>query len=143
MKAKIFDQPYNWFWYSIPLMLIIGRIKINSAFDLQFHDTYIVISYFHIACILAIYFSIVGYIYWLFKKKKMVKWMTYFHSAASIILIFTLLLTDIYPHLKENSDIPFDYEYIEKVKVVVSYLFVVWLFSQFIFILNLVVSIFR
>lgn len=143
MKTNISNQPYKWFWYPIPLMLIIGLVKINSAFDLQFHDTYIVISYYHISIFFAIYYSVVGYVYWLFKEKKLFKWMTYFHWVISIFLIFALLLIDLYPYLEENSGVVFDYDYFQKVNYIVSILFMLWIFSQLIFLLNLLISLLR
>lgn len=92
----ILNKPYKVIWYSIPFLLLLSAVKLSQALDFQFHDTYVVISLLHIGIFLAIILLILGLIYWLMRRRKLVSWLTVLHLVGTIIPFFTVIFLGLY-----------------------------------------------
>ena len=85
--AKLFNMAWK-------VMLVLGIItKLffpNSAIDIQMHDTYFVISYFHICCMATIILGVFTVIYLLYPKmfgRNLRTSLGYLHFFLTIICI--------------------------------------------------------
>ena len=81
----------------IPLIFIITKLSGVETVDIQLHDTYLVISMFHITTLISIFLLANGVLYELIDPNRLVKILTLFHVALIIfpvVYIFFLLLTD-------------------------------------------------
>lgn len=79
---------YYLFWFVALLILIIGLFSNeNSVLDLNIHDTYFVISDYHVSILLFTCYFIMGIGYWLVQKaykKQLIKSLTLIHSVIMI-----------------------------------------------------------
>lgn len=137
----IAQKPYQILWLTIPLIFILfffSNLNMNSAIDIQMHDAYFVISAFHIAIFLSIVLGLLGSIYFLVRKRKLVSWMTVIHILTTVFLFVLLALQWVIPPLR----LPIDYHFsmLEIVNNVIFILFLAFFVGQVLFILNLVFS---
>ena len=92
---KYFDRPYKiFFGFSIVMILVgvfFGFLYGNSAIDIQLHDTYFVVNLYHFFIIVAIFQVLIGSIYWLFRKMKLIFLLTGFHVLGSILPLFPII----------------------------------------------------
>lgn len=93
MVKIIFKKPYFFFFVSIIIFLIIGFINRSETLDINIHDTYFIIRYYHLAIVLAILFSFIGLLYFTLIKTNfdLVKWMTITHTVVTIGGFFLML----------------------------------------------------
>jgi cytochrome c oxidase subunit 1 len=61
---QVFDKPQLIFFSLIPIIILSGLLSGGSALDLNIHNTYFVISYFHLAVLISILFGLFGLGYW-------------------------------------------------------------------------------
>lgn len=66
--TQIIKKPYLIFLLSIPIVLLIGIFNEESTLTINVHDTYFIIAYLHVAILISILFSILGFGYWLMNK---------------------------------------------------------------------------
>ncbi len=139
MKLLI-NKPYLIFWISIPIIILFGILS-NKVLDVNIHDTYYTMSYYHIAIVFAILFGFVGFGYWLMKKfkRKLSKWLNLTH----IFLTFgSILIAYIYSNVYSEPKFPlFDDDYrLSLVRIIVMFII---LFAQIIYLINISIGIFR
>jgi len=135
----ITQKPYKLFLIMIPLLLFITILRRNSTIYLQFHDTYIITSAFHIGISMILIFGISGFLYWIMKHRKLVKWMTQLHIISMFIIIITMLILLCFiNYFTPNGGI-------EKFNIMMS----IWkllilgtVLSQLLFFINLIIGIF-
>ncbi len=141
MKPLNFNQPHQLFWASILLIWLAVLCLPTEAIDIQIHDTYFVIAYYHWALFLTIFLGGIGLLYWFFRKKGMIRWMTIFHILITIIPTVFLFIWYGFPTGK------FANSYIETDKVgrVIGYWIIILLFllGQIFFIINLLKALFK
>lgn len=92
----ILHKPYLLFWAAIPLiytMLAIGGSA--STLNVQLHDTYLVLGPFFVGGLLSVVFGILGGIYWLFRKKRLIKGLTLLHVVFTLFAVLCFVLTEI------------------------------------------------
>ena len=76
---------YHYFWITSAIILIIGFWRQNSSdtsLDLNFHDTYYVITNSDISILLSVCYSLLGIGYWLVQKvlkRKLINYLTLIH----------------------------------------------------------------
>jgi len=127
----ITNKPYHTLWYSIPIILLLAAFGFTHSFDLQLHDTYFVMSTFHLGIAGSIILAITGLLYWFVKSKVLINWMISVHVVVTIGTIVFLLF------IGYNKTL---LNFTSQVGVIVIALFLV---SQLIFIINLAVSLLR
>jgi len=107
--------------------------------DIQIHDTYFVLTYWHTAIIFSILLGGIGLLYWLFSRKQLIKWMTIFHTLITILPMLILFIWIGFPNLKEHI------HYIEGDAFVrpIFYFLLLFLLGQILFVLNLLITLFK
>jgi len=110
-------------------LLLIG---LKKTMDIQMHDTYFVIALIHVGILFSIILGVIGLLYWLMRKKKLINWMTIVHVFTTIasfvsILIGAMLATKIF-FLQIDILSP------------LSIIILIGLLSQLLFLFNLIFS---
>lgn len=136
---QILNKPYKPIWITIPLILGLSIIGINSAIDIQMHDTYFVIASIHIGILFSIILGIIGFLYWLTRSKRLVKWMTAIHVTSTIVTFVLIVLTG----LIFKKVIESDFGIFRTVNQIVLVITLIAILSQLIFATNLVVGLIR
>ena len=135
----VIEKPYKIFWYAIPVLIGLSIIDLNNAIDIQVYDTYIVIALIHMGLFLSIILGLIGFIYWLFRHKKLVNWMTAVHvyitTSTFILFVLSRLILDM--AFEE------DFEVSRSVYQFIFALILITILSQLVFTINLVFSVIR
>lgn len=76
------------------LLLILGFAISGRAFDIQLHDTYYVISFFHAAILICAYFLFCSFIYYLFDRmhRPLNRQWSQIHVWITVISLLSILL---------------------------------------------------
>ena len=136
---QLLKKPYKLFWGTIPIILVMSTFGINSSIDFHFHDTYIVISTIHISLLFAIILGIFGFIYWIHREKKLVKWMTVTHLLFTITFFISIVLTGLrFKNITESNSTE-----IKVVNKTILFAFLLVLVSQLIFFANILLGIIK
>jgi len=136
---QILNKPYKSIWWSIPIVLGLSIIGFNSAIDIQMHDTYFVIASIHIGILFSILLGIIGLMYWLIRKKRLVDWMTAIHVISTILIFVLIVLTG----LIFKKVIQSDFETFRTVNQIMFVIILIAMLSQLLFIANLVFSLIK
>lgn len=138
MKSNFSEWQYQIFWVIIPAFLVLSRLGRHAAIDIQMHDTYYVVSPFHIGQLLSFKFFIFGLTYWLLRKTQLLNVLTRTHILLTILCTITLLL---YLYFRKLLNYNFDAYSISKSFVSITLL--VYIFAQILFIGNIIFSLSR
>lgn len=140
-------KPHQSFWLTALLVLIIAVISYfdeEAVIDINIHDTYFIIHYFHLAILLVLFFTISGLVYWLFYKAKitMVKQLSKFHVYMSIGCVFISFFVRVFSNQSTSNDFPL-YDDISNHVIFIMVLFILLICAQLLFFLNLILSSFN
>ena len=136
---SIINKPYKAIWYSILFLFGLSIIGWNNTIDIQLHDTYFVIASIHIGVLFSIYLGVIGIIYWLIRKKKLIDWMTVIHVVITISTFALIIITGlIFQKIIEG-----DFETFRTVNQILFIVILIALLSQLIFITNLTFGLIR
>lgn len=124
---------------SIPLILITLIFFTNNAFDLQLHDTYIVVSWFYIAILFSMMSALIGFIYWIMRKYKMLRILTLAHTFLSIVSIIGVLITII---IQQNISIG-QFKEFSFLNTISTNLILLFILTQLVFIFNIAIGLLR
>ncbi|WP_298312124.1 cbb3-type cytochrome c oxidase subunit I [uncultured Aquimarina sp.] len=82
---KLIQKPHLIFLFSIPIILLIGIVSWDATLDINIHDTYFVIAYFHLSILISILFGIIGTGYWIMEKanRRLSKWLNWTHVGLT------------------------------------------------------------
>ena len=136
---QILNKPYKSIWWSIPIVLGLSIIGFNSVIDIQMHDTYFVIASIHIGILFSILLGIIGLMYWLIRKKRLVDWMTAIHVISTILIFVLIVLIG----LLFKKVIQSDFEMFRTVNQIMFIIILIAMFSQLLFIANLIFSLIK
>jgi len=83
---RIIKKPYKPFLLAILPVMLLGFLSRGAVLDINIHDTYVIINYWHMALLISVLFAISGISYWAMTKanKKPATWL----SAIHLILTF-------------------------------------------------------
>ena len=140
MRFIDFNQPHLLFFGSIPLLWLLTLILPMKVIDMQSHDTYWVIAFYHLAIPISIILGGIGLLYWLFSEKRMIKWITVFHSLITILPIFAFFIIHGFSDVDEADYIAADMLSRSKPYFITLLLL---LFGQILFVLNLLIALFK
>jgi len=141
MKLLNFNQPHQLFWGSTFLIWLAVLLIPTEAIDLQIHDTYFVIAYYHWAMLFTIVLGGIGFLYWFFRKKSMIRWMTIFHVLITIIPIVGLFIWYGFPEAGNIGS----YIQGDRISRIIGFwiTFLLFLLGQIFFIINLLRALFK
>jgi cytochrome c oxidase subunit I len=119
----------------------------NIAVDIPLHDTFLIISYFHIALFLALLLLSMAFLYKLGSKSyfQYNKWLTFGHFASICFFIITFykltLISSTIPrrYYSFNEYNPIEQIY-KNIDLLNKWLLIFALLSLFLFVLNLIVG---
>lgn len=103
---KLFDsKPHIFLWLSIPFILLMGISDLNESININFHDTYFVVSNWHLAILISMYFALLGLIYWSLIKSefKPIEWLTLIHLGCTIDTLFFIWLILFFDWFSKNN----------------------------------------
>lgn len=131
---KLILKPYLLFWFSIPIIVLIGFLD-NKSLDVSIYDTYFVFSKYHICIVTSIVFGVLGFGYWLMEilKRKQLKWLVSVHSWLT--LGGTLVLI-IFPYFFNKNDLI-------ELNLIAVLTSLIILIGQLFYILNFIIAMFK
>ena len=134
------NQPQYYLWGTAILVLITGFINFDSdsAIDINVHDTYFVIHHFAIAELITLYLLFAGFLYWIYQKANL-KLNAHLTKTHLILTVGGILLYFVLSGLFQRNE-QADYK---TFNITISILILVILFGQLLFILNLILGLFR
>lgn len=133
------NKPYKTIWWSIPLILGLALIQFNSTMDIQMHDTYFVIPSFQIGILCSIILGIIGFLYWSSRRKELIHWMTFLHVLITITTFTLLVIIGLIWKKVILSNVGL-YTIVNRIVLVTI---LISISIQFIFVLNLIISLIR
>ena len=139
MVNSIINRPQVFMWYSIPVLLILGLLRLNTALDIQMHDTYYVIYSLHLSIFFSLILAINGLLYYLMRKYHLIKWITLMHVVVTLALFFIMILMVCFRAKWIEPDLR---TYRTTIQTVLLPLIVV-VFLQILFLANLIISLIR
>jgi len=138
------EKPHLIFWLSIPLIIIVEFLRENEPLDFNIHDSYYVISRGVISILISLFFGIIGLGYWLMQKanKKLSKWMNWIHIFLTFGGIISITLI---PHVfKSSTASEFSlFDDLSRQYIAATILVVLVIFSQLIYLTNLIIGLFN
>ena len=140
-KIKI----HYYFWLVSIIILLIGLSNIDGTLDINVHDTYFIISHFHVAIILFTIYFIYGLGYWLVQekfKKTLIKTLTILHSVILIGSFLAYQIVIFYARYFPSNDFPLFDDY-QTINITILVCFFLCLIALPIYITNLTISVFR
>lgn len=100
-------KPHILFFILGFIFLFFGLIHFNSDnySDINIHDTYLVIAYFHLYTLISIIFSFIGLMYYIHSKFKipLIKYFTYIHVIGTLVCIALFYIN---PLFHRKNDFP-------------------------------------
>jgi hypothetical protein len=131
-ETKLKLQPHKVLCGAVFLTLAISYVYKDKSIDIQLHDTYFVTDALFIGKLCSFILGVVGSIYYLVRKRKLVSWMTYLHVFLTIFSI-GFVYYNLTLKLQNYADLE---------KTIRDSLLVIFLgiLSQLLFIVNLVMS---
>ena len=114
----------------------------NEPFDINIHDTFIVIHYIHFAILISILFVIIGFGYWIMQKanKTLSKWLNLIHLLITIggfLIIFLLL--NLYREGSVDSTLS-EFEFNENLNKGLFFIFFAILLAQMVYPINIIIG---
>ena len=144
----LLTKTYLFFFSIIPLILAFSYYNPKNTFDVNIGDTYFVILNVHLGIILSVFYFIVGLLYFILHKKRILlnHWIVYSHSILSIggLILIWLLVKRI------NNNPPPNFEELLKsirINKYLTYICITTLCSmvlvQFIFIIDIILKVIK
>lgn len=135
----LFTQPYRYFWAFIPFVIGLSLLGQRDTIDIQMHDTYFVVDLTHMAFFYSTILVVLGLLYWWFRKRQLINWITVLHVVVSLITILVLQASSLLvPHF-----VSLNYELYQKVNQLITMLMLAFILAQLLFVLNLIISGFK
>lgn len=141
---------YHLFWIVSLLIITIGIIQNSNPFanlDINIHDTYFVMRNIDATVFLFVCYFLMGLGYWLLQKvfkKQLIQFLTVIHSIILIgSFLFYWIIFFLHPPYQINSNFPLYDDYLSVNTVLIIELFLIIFIATPIFIINLLISIFR
>lgn len=96
----ILKYPSRTILCAIPILILLSLLRIQSAVDFQFHDTYFVVAVYHIGILMGAILLVDALIYWLMRKRALISRLTVAHlllviSASIFVVLFCMVNTQV------------------------------------------------
>lgn len=139
------NKPHYIFFIAIPVIILIGLLKRETAMDINLHNTYYVISHFNIALLGAIVLGFIGFGYWSVQKanRKLSKKMNNIHIVMTFGGLLALFAIDCLSNFSNpNSEFPL-FEELKTINIIITIIVLCIIFAQLVYLVNIITSIFR
>ena len=142
---NLIQKPYLIFLSIIPVTLFIGIIYGDDTLDINVHDTYFVISYYHIFELTSIFLGVLSFGYWIIHitNRKLIRWLTKAHiiiTIGGLLLMYLISLIPCYDY--SNSSSPMFDDLLDPNLLLTSILLIIIL-GQFFYFINIIIGVFR
>lgn len=101
------DKAHIYFWIVALICFVISITFFDSdaALDINVHDTYFIIAYFHLISLLSTVLAFIGLIYYFHFKfdVNLNKILTKAHLVGSIVVLIVLMLGSLYFEIKPSN----------------------------------------
>jgi heme/copper-type cytochrome/quinol oxidase subunit 1 len=87
------STPLKLLWYTIPLLFILAFVGRDNTIDLQYHDTYFIISLFDVGIVLSFIAGINGLLYYSLRDKKTNQRMKWAQVVMTIAVCFLFMIS--------------------------------------------------
>ena len=115
--------------------MIVGILSGDATLDINVHDTYFVIAYFHFAVLISILFAIIGVGYWIMQKSDRIlsKWLNWTHIGLTFggIIVVSILTQFYRPEIME-------YEFNNSLTLIITLIIFLMVLGQLIFPINII-----
>lgn len=139
-EIKSFYEPHRIFLVSALIILLFGFWKSESVMDINFHDTYFVIGYFHFAILISLVLFIIGTGYWIMKKLdiKLLSWLNWTHILLTLGgPVVLLILIQFY-----RNEL-MEYEFNNNLTLVILLIVMIMILGQMVFPVNIIYSLIK
>ncbi|MBT8184118.1 MAG: cbb3-type cytochrome c oxidase subunit I [Eudoraea sp.] len=132
---KLIENPFLIFFISIPFVLFIGFLMGDALLDFNVHDTYFVVASIHLAYLISIIFGVIALAYWGMHKlnRKLSKLLNLIHIGLTFGGIASIWILS-----KFYREEVLEYEYNNSLTLVIISIFLLIIFGQIIFSINLI-----
>lgn len=132
----LLNTPHKLTWATILLISIITILAPSKTVDIQMHDTYIVMALLHLGIAFSIILGFIGGVYWLFRKKKLIQWMTFTHLGITLFSFLSISIIALFYQnfARSNPD------FFRIINQLLLTLIPIVLFIQILFLINLIIS---
>ncbi|WP_460219343.1 cbb3-type cytochrome c oxidase subunit I [Psychroserpens sp. MEBiC05023] len=132
---NLINKPHLIFLIAIPIIILIGILSGDAVLDINVHDTYYVIAYFHLATLISILFGVIGIGYWIMQKadRKLSKWLNWTHvglTFGGVLVVW--ILTKFY-----RTEI-MEYEFNNNLSLIITLIVLLMIVGQLIFPINII-----
>jgi len=139
---KIISKPHLFFFALIPIILVVGYLIKETAIELNFLHTPIIISYNTLSYFFAVFFGLIGLnyfsLYW--AQKKTIKWMTGVHIILQILALLLFFTKDNWNWLGKNDDPSKLNLAVDYANLILILSIIIFIISAFIHLINFFVS---
>ena len=143
--SKLIDNPHLIFLISIPIILLVGVLGGDHTIDLNVHDTYFVISNFHLALLISVVFGLISIGYWLIIKLRgqLSSWLSLVHIILTVGGFIILWIGNIiFSQSILDSAIP-SIDGIRTQNLIIAVLLIVIIIGQLVYPINLLIGLIR
>lgn len=144
MKIKFKHRADNYFWVTALLIFIVGTlyclISNTTTLNINVHDTYFVIDYFHFTVFFTLLYFFLGAIYWILYTLRLniSAKLTKLHAKATTGIVFIYLVaTPILNIIYKDSS------YNDSAEILPLLLFVIFILVQPLLLINIIVGLVR
>lgn len=83
---RLFEKPYLFFFFSIPIFIVIGLFLGDSTLHINLHDTYFIILHSHLSFLISMCSGVIAIGYWIIckAKKRLSRWLNAIHIILNI-----------------------------------------------------------
>ncbi len=115
--------------------MLFGILSGGAVLDINFHDTYYVVSHLHLSILISILFGIIGVGYWIMQKvgRKFSKWLNWTHIGLTFGGTFVVwILSKFY-----QTEI-MEYEFNNNLTLIITLIILLMIVGQLIFPINII-----
>jgi heme/copper-type cytochrome/quinol oxidase subunit 1 len=128
------------------LILLIGQFFSNSILDIAIHDTYLLISYMHVAIILCASFLFFAFIYFILKKvnKPLYSVLGWTHYCLTVLPLLSATVINFTPNRHfANQNFNEEMANAERYNVIIVISVLLCILGQFLFVVNIIASLLK
>ena len=139
--VKLINKPHIIFAICVPIIFLLSILVQNDTLDVNIHDTYYVISNFHVSILLTLLLSLIAFGYWMMIKadRRLNKWLNLSHillTLGSLLVPYTYWIIS----LNFNSDSTVFNDYNSNLNTLLIFVIASIILGQIIFLINIVIG---
>lgn len=125
--------------WSILLVLPLFVLGPQSALDIQYHDSYLVLGSIHLAAAFIIFLAILAASYWLLRDYKLIRSVSMLHTIVTISTIVVIIMITVLQSRRREIDI----QRFLALNPFIIRLFMLLFWIQMVFVLNMLLGLIR